>query len=377
MPDPANPSDPNPAKPSRPFFSTPPGLITGGLLMLVLSFAISCAITIFLTTNDSLVQVAQDPDTGVQTVNRTGMIVGAYVGYTLPILIAFGGVVMLIIGAIRWGVYGKNSVGAPSTKPQISLLGSINERMLLSETAKRIAYRHEDVNLLRETIREDIQKKEFDAALVLVNEIATTYGHKEEAEEYRDEILSARTVEMDQKIERALNKLDATLAKHDFEAAGKEALKIQRLYPEASRVREVHRKVTHARDQYKHDLEREFLEASKVDDVDRAMELLKELDKYLTEQEAEQFREVARGVIGKKRENLGVQFKIAVHDKEWLRAVAVGEQVIREFPNTRMADEVRSMLDLLRERAAGQRAAASRSSDHQNRATDHTATPLG
>lgn len=359
----------NPAP--RPFFSTPPGLVTGGLLLLVLSFAISCAITVALTTNDSLVTVVEDPETGAQTIDRTGMIIGAYVGYTLPILIAFGGVVMLIIGAIRWGVYGKNSAGAPSTsKAQITLLGSINERLLLSETAKRIAYRHEDVELLRETIREDMSKKDFDAALVLVNEIAQTYGHKEEAEEYRDQILTARTAEMDQKIERALKKLDEILAKHDFDTASKEALKIQRLFPDSPRSREVHRKVAQARDQYKHDLEREFLEASKVDDVDRAMELLKELDRYLTEPEAEQFREVARGVIGKKRENLGVQFKIAVHDREWLRSVAVGEQIIREFPNTRMADEVRSMLDLLRERAAGQRAAASRGGDQKSRSTD-------
>ena len=80
-------------------------------------------------------------------------------------------------------------------------------------------------------------------------------------------------------------------------------------------------------------------------------------------------------MIGKKRENLGVQFKLAVHDREWLRSVAVGEQIIREFPNTRMADEVRSMLDLLRERAAGQRAAASRASDFKNRSADQAATP--
>ena len=89
------------------------------------------------------------------------------------------------------------------------------------------------------------------------------------------------------------------------------------------------------------------------------MELLKELDKYLTEQEAEPFRETARGVIGKKRDNLGVQFKIAVHDREWVRAMRVGEQIIQEFPNTKMCDEVRGMIDLLRERAAGQHAARS------------------
>ena len=66
----------------------------------------------------------------------------------------------------------------------------------------------------------------------------------------------------------------------------------------------------------------------------------------------------ARGVIGKKRQNLGVQFKLAVADHEWIDALHVGEQIIADFPNTKMADEVLSMMDLLKERAAGQQQAA-------------------
>lgn len=329
------------------FFSTPFGIVIGGMLMWVLSFALSCGLTVVLFQSS-----------GDQSATNT--IVIAYVAYTLPILIAVAGTIMMIVGAVRWAVYGRTSVGAPWNKNEITLLNSINERSLLSETAKRIAYRHEDIELLRATIKADIDKKDFDAALVLVSEIGTTYGHKEEAEEYRDKIIEARAIEIDQKVDRALAKIDEMLSKQAFDAAHQAALKLQRLYADAPQVRDVHRKVSHAREQYKHDLEREFLEAAKVDNVDRAIGLLKELDLYLTEQEAEPFRETARGVIGKQRENLGVQFKIAVHDKEWLRAVSVGEQIIREFPNTKMADEVRSMLDLLRERAAGQRAAQPR-----------------
>jgi len=343
-----NPTSTLPAGASKAsFFSTPAGLATGGILLWVASFAISGVLTVAIFHSG-------EPQTGANAV------IIAYVAYTLPILVAVAGAVMMIIGSVRWAIYGRSSVGAPWTKNLITLMHSVNERLLLSETAKRIAYRHEDIDLLRSTIKADIDKKDFDAALVLVNEIGTTYGHKEEAEEYREQIIAARTAEMDQKVDKALARLDDLLSRHDFESASKEALKIQRLYGESPQARDVHRKVTHAREQYKHDLEREFLEAAKVDNVDRAVELLKELDKYLTEQEAEPFRETARGVIGKQRENLGVQFKIAVHDKEWLRAVSVGEQIIREFPNSRMADEVRSMLDLLRERAAGQRAAQPR-----------------
>ncbi|XAL99659.1 hypothetical protein OT109_19025 [Phycisphaeraceae bacterium D3-23] len=367
----AQPTDSTPAR-RKSFLSTPPGLIAGGLALWVLSFAMSCALTVAIyktqEANPDVEDAAAIEFTAAD--DRTDMILTAYIGYTVPILVAIGGTVMLLVGSVRWGVHGKHATGIPGNAKELSLLNSINERLLLSETAKRIAYRHEDIDLLRSTIKTDIQNHDFDAALVLVNEIGSTYGHKEEAEEYREQVIYARTTEMETKVDRALAKLDETLARHDFDSAGNEALKIQRLYSDSPRVKDVHRKVSHARDQYKHDLEREFLEAAKVDDVDRAMDLLKVLDRYLSEQEAGPFRETARGIIGKKRENLGVQFKIAIHDKEWLRAVAVGEHIIREFPNTRMADEARGMLDQLRERAAGQRAASSRGGDNHARSAD-------
>ena len=331
----------------RSFFSTPAGLVTGGILLWIASFAISCVLTVALFRSGDVPEGAN-------------AIIMAYVVYTLPIMLAIGGTVMMIIGAVRWGIYGRDAVGAPWTRNLAALLNSINERILLSETAKRIAFRHDDLELLRKTIKDDIQKKDFDAAMVLVAEMGSTYGHKEEAEEYRDQIVAVRTQEVEEKVEKALAKLDELLTAHRFDEAVSEADKIQRLYGESPQAHGVHRRVSHARDQYKHDLEREFLQAAEVDDVDRAVSLIKELDSYLTPQEAEPFREIARGVLGKQRDNLGISFKMAVHDKEWARAEAIGEQIIREFPNTRMADEVRSTLDILRERAAGQRASQSR-----------------
>lgn len=108
-----------------------------------------------------------------------------------------------------------------------------------------------------------------------------------------------------------------------------------------------------ARERRKQDLERDFLAAAERDDVDRAMHLLKELDKYLTESEAEPYRETARGVITKAKQNLGVKFKLAVHHNNWTEALHVGDQIVHEFPNTRMADEVRGMQDLLQGYADG------------------------
>ncbi|MFA6044940.1 MAG: hypothetical protein WC718_08150 [Phycisphaerales bacterium] len=131
-----------------------------------------------------------------------------------------------------------------------------------------------------------------------------------------------------------------------------DAGRIMRLFPDSPRVESLRNRVAEARAAFKRDLERRFLVASHEGKSDEALELLRELDQYLTAAEAEPLRELARGVIGKARENLGAQFKLAVQDKRWREAVNLGEEIISQFPNTRMAGEVRGVIDGIREKAA-------------------------
>jgi len=329
----------------KPFFKTSQGLVIGGLLVLVLSAA--CAV------------MAQIGTSGANFQHEATQAAVTYALFLPAALLGVLGLCLMIGGSVRWAVYGRDAIkpDRPDHTQQIELLRSINQRILLSETAKRLAYRQEDIDALRQTVQQDVDQGYYDAALVLVNEMAENYGLLEEAEEYREKIMAARQADMESRVDQSVTQLNELLDRHQFDQAMREAAKIQRLHPESQRAKGLTRHVSEKREQYKQDLERQFLEASERDDVDRAMELLKELDKYLTEQEAEPFRETARGVIGKKRDNLGVQFKLAVQDKEWQKAVRVGEQIIREFPNTRMGDEVRSMIDLLRQRSAEQQRA--------------------
>ncbi|MEM1208763.1 MAG: hypothetical protein AAF586_03730 [Planctomycetota bacterium] len=282
--------------------------------------------------------------------------IAAYGLYAVPTLFALGGTYFLLVAAIRTAI--EASSGGGDMSRVIDALERINKRLLLSDTAKRIAYRQEDLDVLRKTIVDDIAKHRFDAALALIAELSQTYGFIEEAESFRDQIAGARAAEQEAKVSQAIARLEDILARHDFERASAEVAKLRRLYPDSERVLQQQRRVQQAREQYKHDIERQFLEAKDRGDTEKAMELMKLLDKYLTPQEAEPFREIARDVIGKQRENLGMQFKFAVQDKEWLRSVRIGEQIIREFPNTRMAQEVRERLDKLREMASQQQAAS-------------------
>ena len=146
--------------------------------------------------------------------------------------------------------------------------------------------------------------------------------------------------------------MEKAMAEKDFGQALRLASQARRLFPTVETIDAWKDRVLAAREQHKFQLERDFLEAADRD-PDQAMELLKELDLYLTPEEGQQYEEVARGVIGAARENLGVRFKMAVQDKNWATATKVGEQIIEEFPNTRMADEVRQHLDVIRAKSQG------------------------
>ncbi len=331
------------------FFATPDGMFVAAALMMIASAIVALAASVALSQ--------------VTFTEPAAELIIKYVAYICGVILAMASVYCLLAGAVRCGVYGRASKGVPARADindqgdLLTQLQIISDRMLLSDTAKRIAYRQEDVNALREAIRDDIIKKDFDAAMVLVQEMSQTFGYREEAEEFREQIVTARSSVIDARITVLLQRLDQIIAAHDFPQAMSDALKIKRIYPDSERVANLDEHVAKAQEDYKHQLERDFLAAAQKDDVDGAIELLKQLDNYLSEREGEPFREVARGVIGKKRDNLGVQFKMAVHDKEWVKSIRVGEQIIRDFPNTRMAEEVRERIDLLRERAAGQQAA--------------------
>jgi len=228
----------------------------------------------------------------------------------------------------------------------------------LSEAAKRVIHRRQERDLLCRAIEQDIIDHDWDAAMILVKELAERFGYRKEAEEFRVRIERGRAETYEEAVTSAIQRLDERITNKEWVGASEEAARIQRIYPDSPRVEGLRQRVDEAHNKYKLDLERRFLHAAQREDTEQAMQLLKELDHYLGEEEAARFREVARGVIGKARDNLGVRFKLLVQDKAWAEALTVGEEIVKEFPNSRMAAEVRDMLDVLRERSAGQRGAA-------------------
>ncbi len=250
------------------------------------------------------------------------------------------------------GLLGARGGDSLSDGTSHKLLMQIHEHTMLSDKAKRVVYREKELQLLRSSIETDISRRDFDAALILCDVMAEDFGYRGEAEQYRQRIIGERKEQYDSQVQAAMGYFEQLLDRRDWGRVHAEAARIRRLFPESMAVQDLDRKIEQARTQHKRQLEGEFMESAQHGDVERAMEQLRNLDRYLSRAEAEKFSEVAQGVVARHRENLGVQFKLAVNDKSWTEAVRIGETIIHEFPNSKMADEVRTMMNVLRNRAS-------------------------
>lgn len=267
---------------------------------------------------------------------------------------ALGMIIVLAVAPVTWQLRRQAAARAAISRKADAMIESVRrlaDSTALSDDARRVLNRGAERDLLCRAIEEDIQTQAWDAALVLCEELADRFGYRQDAEEFRARIEMARHEIQERRVNDSIARLDGLIVQRRWDVAQREAMRIRRLYPDSTRTERLRERVEQAKMVYKSDLERRFLDAAQHSRVDEAMNLLKELDAYLTEQEAEPLREVARGVIGKARENLGAQFKIAVQDRQWGQAAALGRKIINEFPNTRMATEVRGMLDGILSRA--------------------------
>jgi hypothetical protein len=232
-----------------------------------------------------------------------------------------------------------------------SKLDAILEAMQMSENAKRILFRDRELDLMRKTVQGDIVRGDFHAALVLCDQMANVFGAVEEAEQMRTNVQEIIHQHHEERIREEMQELKILLDHNKWVEAYQYAARLRRLYPESPLLHGLEQRIADVRTEYSHGLEDRFLRAAKEDDIEKAMVLLRELDGYLTPEEARRFRDTATSVITTYRESLGARFKMSVSDHRWQEATHFGEELVRQFPNTKMAGEVKEILDTIRVRA--------------------------
>ena len=130
--------------------------------------------------------------------------------------------------------------------------------------------------------------------------------------------------------------------------------KLIRACPDSEKAKAMRQELLDKKEERKKILLTAWDDAVKRRATDRSLEILKELDQYLTPNEALALQEAARDVFKNKLHNLGVQFSLAVSGKQWAKAVEIGRQIIRDFPNSKMSEEIRERMNILKQKVGQQ-----------------------
>jgi hypothetical protein len=231
-----------------------------------------------------------------------------------------------------------------------SILEQINEGIRFSDTAKSILYRDADRRWLREAVLEKLKQQGIETAHKLIEEIACRGGYKEFAEQLRQEVGSRQDATTHEQMKQTMADIDKLLEAHDWARASVQIEKLIGAYPQSTETKALRHKLSEKMEARKKVLLTAWDDAVQRGATDRSLEILKELDQYLTPNEGLALQEAAKDVFKNKLHNLGVQFSLAVSSRNWAHAVEVGEQITRDFPNSKMADEIREKMDLLRQK---------------------------
>jgi hypothetical protein len=228
-------------------------------------------------------------------------------------------------------------------------LAQINHSTRVSETAKVIAFRDADRLSLRQAVFEKLQMQDFAAAEDIINEIAQRPEYGELAQQLREQAEKYRTATDQERMNQMLAHIDKLIDECQWVRASAQVEEMIRAYPQSERTKAMRQKLLDVKEGRKRILLAAWDDAVQRQETDRSLEILKELDLYLTPNEGLALQEAARDVFRTKLHNLGVEFSISVTEKRWNNALDVGQQIIESFPNSKMADEIRTKLDVLRQ----------------------------
>lgn len=231
-------------------------------------------------------------------------------------------------------------------------LAVIAENVQLSEAARSISHRAKERTVLRLAINDEIVRGDWEAAYSLVEQLEARHGYKNEAIRLRAEVDQSRRLSQERKLHEAIEAVTAHMEAHDWDRARREMDALLVAQPDNAEVQGLPKLFARKRDEHKRRLLKAWDESVQRNEIDRGITVLKELDQYLTPNEAAALEESARGVFRARLHNLGVQFSIAVTERNWQEALRIAKQINDEFPNSRMAQEVRDRVHILNKRAA-------------------------
>jgi phage terminase small subunit len=175
-----------------------------------------------------------------------------------------------------------------------AILTQINQNTQLSETAKAIAFRDADRQSLREAVFDKLHQHDFDATYEIIDEIAHSAGFQELAEQLRIEADKYRDATDIERVNQVIAHIEKLLDNHEWARASSQIERLIKAAPDSEKAKAMRQKLLDKKQGRKKVLLNAWDDAVKRQATDRSLEILKELDLYLTPNEGLALQEAAR-----------------------------------------------------------------------------------
>ena len=232
-----------------------------------------------------------------------------------------------------------------------AVLTQIRQSNNISEPVKEIVFRDGDMQSLREVVFDKLQQHDFDSALKVIDQIASSTTYKGFAQELQADVEKYRHATTQERENQVIVHIERLLDAYQWTKASMKIERLIKAFPESEKAKQMRQKLVDKKGERKKALLSTWDDAVKRQATDESLGILRELDLYLTPNEGLALQEAARDVFRTKLHNLGVQFSFSISEKQWARALKTGQQIIKAFPNSKMAQEIRERINVLRQKA--------------------------
>ena len=234
---------------------------------------------------------------------------------------------------------------------QNNLLIRVSQASRLSDTAKEIVFRDSEQLELGEAALTKLHQHDFEIADSMIAAMAKHPKYGELAGRLKRMSEKYRSATEEGRVNQIIAHIEDLFDKKMWLQAATQIENLTKMFPYSDKAKTMPAKFQERKDRQKRELLADWDLAVREKNTDRSLEILKELDFYLTPSEALALQESAATVFKTKLHNLGVEFSVAVTEQNWKKALDTGRHIVQNFPNSRMAVEIRSKLDILLERA--------------------------
>ena len=227
-------------------------------------------------------------------------------------------------------------------------LKQIKQSTLISDAVKSIAFRDADRQSLKGVVFEKLQLKDFNAAYEIIDEIEKLPEYEDLSDELREQAEQYQNANEQERLVQLIAHIEKLIVDARWARASAQIEALIKAYPESEQAKNLRQILQDNKQERKKILLAAWDDAVTNQETDRSLEILKELDSYLSPNEALALQEAASDIYRTKLHSLGMQFSMSVTEKRWADALEIGQQIIKDFPNSKMCKEIYTKIDVLK-----------------------------